>query len=151
MEKLMKLCDKHPGMTFCICETVTGDGYSIAVHDKKTTYFEQAIVKGKDPEKKARKVLKKMAKDLEVRLERLASSADPKIAARCGKGKKAPMSDKCANCGADISTADRGEIQFIERGEDKSRHLVSKVLVCKDCLEKAEVAVADWADLPDWL
>ena len=72
---------------------------------------------------------------------------------------KDPKVYKCENCGEEILLEDSADILIVEHtADDFSKQVrtkmkkkqVFKVRICKDCVEKAEVAIADWLDLPDW-
>lgn len=145
MKAIKKFCKDHPGMKVSVTYGESDNwNLSMSEDNRQGVLFvkrygrKEGVPRGK----KLLKQLERMAKSIET--------SKTAVLARKEEGEK-PMTEGCAKCGADISTADRGEVQFIERYEDKSRKLVGKVLLCKDCLSKAQQEVSDWTELPYWL
>lgn len=56
----------------------------------------------------------------------------------------------CEKCKEEFILAEMTDILFLEHGIGGEKRQVSKIRVCKDCAEKAQVVLADAFELPDW-
>ena len=70
--------------------------------------------------------------------------------------KPKPQVKPCANCGYGTTTSDGADLYITEllppskdrMSRQPAKKVVLKIRLCKDCMEKAEVVIADWLDIP---